>query len=90
MFPQSTTEEAAIDVAAFVFVFFEHFSQFKGRPFHISGESYGGRYLPVFASAIYDLNPRLVKGGYTPINLSSVLIGMFSCQKDKGMMTKIF
>lgn len=88
----STTEEAAIDIAAFVFVFFEHFSQFKGRPFHLSGESYGGRYLPVFASAVYDLNPRLVKSGYTPINLTSVLIGngytepetMFASYYDMG------
>jgi carboxypeptidase C (cathepsin A) len=75
LFSKSTTEDAAIDVAAFVFVFFEHFKQFKGRAFHLSGESYGGRYLPVFASAIYDLNPRLEKAGYTPINLKSVLIG---------------
>jgi carboxypeptidase C (cathepsin A) len=75
LYHQSTSEEAAVDIAAFVFIFFEHFSQFKGRPFHMSGESYGGRYLPLFASAVHDLNPRLVKAGYTPINLTSVLIG---------------
>ena len=39
--PQSTSEEAAKDIAAFVAIFFEHFSQFKGREFHMAGESYG-------------------------------------------------
>ncbi|EJD36520.1 serine carboxypeptidase [Auricularia subglabra TFB-10046 SS5] len=71
----STTEEAAVDVAAFVAVFFETFSKFKGRPFHMSGESYGGRYLPVFASAVYDSNAKAVADGRTPVNLQSVLIG---------------
>ena len=33
--------EAAEDIAAFVAIFFEHFSQFKGRPFHMAGESQG-------------------------------------------------
>ncbi len=28
-------------MAAFVAIFFEHFSKFKGRPFHMAGESYG-------------------------------------------------
>ncbi|KAJ8087081.1 hypothetical protein PM082_005909 [Marasmius tenuissimus] len=38
----STTEEAAKDIAAFIAIFFENFNQFKGRPFHMAGESYGG------------------------------------------------
>ncbi|PPR07804.1 hypothetical protein CVT26_014989 [Gymnopilus dilepis] len=70
-----TTEEAAKDIAAFVSIFFENFNQFKGRPFHMAGESYGGRYLPLFASAVYDQNARLVTAGMTPINLQSVMIG---------------
>lgn len=36
-----TTEEAAVDIAKFVFLFFENFPQFKGRAFHMAGESYG-------------------------------------------------
>ncbi|KAJ7756602.1 Alpha/Beta hydrolase protein [Mycena metata] len=70
-----TTEEDAKDIAAFVFIFFEHFSKFKGRAFHMAGESYGGRYVPVFAAEVYDQNARLAAAGYTPINLSSVMIG---------------
>ncbi|KAG8700553.1 hypothetical protein FRC09_005890 [Ceratobasidium sp. 395] len=71
----STTEEAAKNVQAFVTIFFETFSRFKGREFHMSGESYGGRYLPVFASEIVDQNKRAEAGGFAPINLKSVLIG---------------
>ncbi|KAJ7479618.1 Alpha/Beta hydrolase protein, partial [Mycena latifolia] len=71
----NSTDEAAKDVAAFVAVFFAHFSKFQGRGFHMAGESYGGRYLPVFAAAIYEQNPNLVKAGLPPINLTSVIIG---------------
>ncbi len=41
--PQSSTAEAAKDISAFIVIFFEHFSKFKGRPFHFAGESYGVR-----------------------------------------------
>lgn len=34
-----------------------------------------GRFLPVFASQIYDRNAQLVASGMTPINLASVIIG---------------
>ncbi|EKM77056.1 hypothetical protein AGABI1DRAFT_77834 [Agaricus bisporus var. burnettii JB137-S8] len=70
-----TTEDAAIDVAAFVSIFFDNFSQFKGRSFHMAGESYGGRYLPIFASAVYDQNEVRIGAGLPPINLTSVMIG---------------
>ncbi|KAF9240284.1 Alpha/Beta hydrolase protein [Melanogaster broomeanus] len=72
---KNRNKEAAKDIAAFVAIFFENFSQFKGRPFHMAGESYGGRYLPVFAAEIYDQNAKLVEAGSTPINLQSVMIG---------------
>ncbi|KAF9444794.1 serine carboxypeptidase [Macrolepiota fuliginosa MF-IS2] len=71
----SNSEDAAIDIAAFVAIFFENFSQFKGRAFHMAGESYGGRYLPLFASAVYDQNAVLVEAGLAPINLTSAMIG---------------
>ncbi|KAL4259153.1 Carboxypeptidase [Pleurotus pulmonarius] len=70
-----TTEEAAKNVHAFISIFFETFKQFKGRPLHLSGESYGGRYLPVFASEIHDQNTIAVKEGRPTINLQTVIIG---------------
>lgn len=36
-----TTEDAAKNIHAFISIFFETFSQFSGRPLHLSGESYG-------------------------------------------------
>ncbi|KAI6103294.1 serine carboxypeptidase [Pisolithus croceorrhizus] len=68
----STTEEAAKDIAAFVAVFFQNFPEFQNRGFHMAG----GRYLPVFASEVYDQNARLVEVGITPVNLTSIVIGM--------------
>jgi cathepsin A (carboxypeptidase C) len=71
----SSTEEAAIDIQAFVSIFFQTFKEFNGRDYYMSGESYGGRYLPLFASAILDGNKALVKQGLEPVNLKGVLIG---------------
>ncbi|KAF5347055.1 hypothetical protein D9758_011617 [Tetrapyrgos nigripes] len=71
----STTEEAAQDIAAFIAIFFEHFTKFRGRALHMAGESYGGRYIPLFASAVYDQNAHLKDMGLTPINLKSAMIG---------------
>ncbi|KAJ7701794.1 peptidase S10 serine carboxypeptidase [Mycena rosella] len=70
-----TTEDAAKNVHAFISIFFETFSQFKGRALHLSGESYGGRYLPVFASMIYDQNQLAIAEGRPTLNLQSIIIG---------------
>ncbi|KAF9246868.1 peptidase S10 serine carboxypeptidase [Melanogaster broomeanus] len=70
-----TTEEAARNVHAFMTIFFETFTQFAGKPLHLSGESYAGRYLPVFASEIYDQNLIAKAEGRETINLQSILIG---------------
>ncbi|KAI6128411.1 Alpha/Beta hydrolase protein [Pisolithus croceorrhizus] len=70
-----TTEEAAHNVYAFLTIFFETFKEFSGRPLHLAGESYAGRYLPVFASEIYDGNLIAIAEGRGVINLKSLLIG---------------
>jgi hypothetical protein len=46
-----------------------------------------GRYIPLFASAVYDQNTVLVKKGLTPINLTSVIIGMYSEECTVGLPT---
>ncbi|TFY74541.1 hypothetical protein EWM64_g9472 [Hericium alpestre] len=70
-----TTEDAAQDIVAFVALFFENFPSFKSRSFHMAGESYAGRYVPLFAAAVYDQNTALLEAGLTPINLTSAVIG---------------
>ena len=62
------TYAAAKDVYAFLELFFARFPQFQGREFHIAGESYGGHYVPAFASEILHHPER-------SFNLTSVLIG---------------
>ena len=40
------------------------------------GSTFQGRYLPVFASDIYDNNAKLVEAGMPSINLVSLMMGM--------------
>lgn len=48
-----TTEAAAKNVHAFVSIFFQTFN-LTGRPFHLSGESYGVSYLQGLSSTRAD------------------------------------
>jgi carboxypeptidase C (cathepsin A) len=82
---------ASKDVQQFLSIFFETFDlkgrpfHIAGevRPasgahrfaLKLSWQSYGGRYIPLFAGTIVDENRKAVAGGHTPINLKSVLIG---------------
>ncbi|KAG7441784.1 alpha/beta-hydrolase [Guyanagaster necrorhizus] len=60
----STTEEAGWDIVA----------QFEGRALHMAGESYGGRFLPLFALAIYNNNALLLSRDRPLINPKSLMI----------------
>ena len=64
----SNTVAAGKDVYALLTLFFEQFPEYAEQSFHISGESYAGHYIPVFASEILSHKKR-------NINLQSVLIG---------------
>ncbi|KAI9760458.1 MAG: hypothetical protein M4579_001652 [Chaenotheca gracillima] len=64
----SDTVAAGKDVYALMTLFFKQFPQYAKQSFHIAGESYGGHYLPVFASEILSHKKR-------NINLQSIMIG---------------
>jgi len=64
----SNTVAAGKDVYALLTLFFKQFPEYAKQDFHISGESYAGHYIPVFASEILSHKKR-------NINLQSVLIG---------------
>jgi cathepsin A (carboxypeptidase C) len=64
----SNTVAAGKDVYALLTLFFKQFPQYAKQDFHISGESYAGHYIPVFASEILSHKKR-------NINLKSILIG---------------
>ncbi|BGP23364.1 hypothetical protein JCM10295v2_002260 [Rhodotorula toruloides] len=71
-----STEAAALDVYAFLQIFFETFAdKFGNSEFFIAGESFGGRYIPVFADYILKQNLVAESKGLRHINLVSVMIG---------------
>jgi carboxypeptidase C (cathepsin A) len=62
-----TTEKAAKNVHAFVSIFFETFN-LSGRPFHLSGESYGVRHACFYlVSARLSLECRAVTSRYSRV-----------------------
>lgn len=81
-------------------IFLEQFESLKGRDFHLAGESYGGRYIPVFASEIVYQNKKratIATDSSPPIiNLKSILVGngltdvvsMTSSYYDQACTTK--
>ncbi|KAI5954928.1 hypothetical protein KGF54_001489 [Candida jiufengensis] len=64
----SNSITAGEDFYIFLELFFKKYPQFKNLNFHITGESYAGHYIPVFATEILKHKDR-------SFNLSSVLIG---------------
>lgn len=64
----SDTVAAGKDVYALLTLFFKQFPEYAHQDFHIAGESYGGHYVPVFASEILSHKKR-------NINLKSILVG---------------
>ncbi|KAK9897505.1 peptidase S10, serine carboxypeptidase [Cystobasidium minutum MCA 4210] len=80
-----TTEAAAKDVYALLQIWFSAFERdFGTNAFHIAGESFAGRYIPVFADYIVQKNNERSQrlqlaeeraNKLKHINLSSVLIG---------------
>lgn len=64
----SDTIAAGKDVYALLSLFFHQFPEYAEQDFHIAGESYGGHYVPTFATEILAHKDR-------NINLKSILVG---------------
>jgi cathepsin A (carboxypeptidase C) len=64
----SDTVAASKDIYALLTLFFHQFPEYAEQDFHIAGESYGGHYVPTFASEILKHEKR-------NINLKSILVG---------------
>lgn len=67
------TFAASEDIYAFMRLWYQAFPDSKSLPFSIAGESYGGHYIPIFASHIKEMNA--ISGPDEQIPLESVLIG---------------
>lgn len=71
------TVSAAEDVYAFLELFITKFKKYSKLPFHITGESYAGHYIPAIGNKIFKEN-QLIKDKKTEkvkINLTSLAIG---------------
>ncbi|ONK69543.1 uncharacterized protein A4U43_C05F24080 [Asparagus officinalis] len=68
----SGDKRSADDSYSFILNWLERFPQYKARDFYISGESYGGHYIPELASTILANNQNT---NNTVINLKGVAIG---------------
>jgi len=60
--------QASADIVAFMQGFLLVHPEYKDRPFYLSGESYGGHYVPSFAKALLDAAP-------AGVNLRGFLVG---------------
>lgn len=49
-------EEGASDFLSFLIQFYDTYPEFKTRPLFLSGESYAGKYIPSFGTAILNYN----------------------------------
>ncbi|KAJ3115287.1 hypothetical protein HK100_001411 [Physocladia obscura] len=75
----SNTADAAQDVYNFLQLFLQANTKFASSPFHVTGESYAGHYIPAIASAILagnaDVGAPDSDEGLLEINLASIAIG---------------
>jgi len=67
------TEESALDFVAMVKLLQEAFPLTKNLPLHLTGESYAGRFIPVYAATIIDFNNLVDEESRIP--LASIMIG---------------
>ncbi|KAK7227605.1 hypothetical protein V2G26_015608 [Clonostachys chloroleuca] len=66
---------AAADMQIFLRIFYSAFPHLRSVPFHISGESYGGHYIPTLAAEIVRRNTLPGFDSDFKIPLTSIMIG---------------
>lgn len=76
----STSEEAAIDIYAFLQLFLSKYTQYSALDFHITGESYAGHYIPAAAKVISEGN-----GAIDPDDKDTVKIHLKSLAIGNGL-----
>ncbi|OQU89627.1 hypothetical protein SORBI_3002G229300 [Sorghum bicolor] len=78
-------QRTAEDTYVFLVKWLERFPEYKGRDFYISGESYGGHYVPQLATVIMYMNH--YPGLLTRVNLQGIFFGnplLDDYMNDKG------
>ncbi|CAH7682581.1 carboxypeptidase Y [Phakopsora pachyrhizi] len=72
------SNEAAVDVYAFLQLLYSHFPEYKNLEFTVAGESYAGAYIPNIALRIIKENQALARAPLSkniPVPLKTVMIG---------------
>ncbi len=72
-------QEASRDLLEALKQFFTVFSEYRGNPFFITGQSYGGKFVPSLASTIHRLGTREKTVEKWGINLQGFAIGNGFC-----------
>lgn len=72
-----SSDDAAIDVYAFVQLFTGTFEKYGKVDFHVFGESYAGHYIPAIGRTIHEANKALMRSPrkVRPVRLASLGIG---------------
>ncbi|KAJ3317249.1 hypothetical protein HDV06_001820 [Boothiomyces sp. JEL0866] len=70
----TNSDDAGQDVYAFLQLFVQTYPKYKNLPFHVTGESYAGHYIPAIGKVIIDSNLKLSTGA-VGLNLTSLAIG---------------
>jgi carboxypeptidase C (cathepsin A) len=65
-------DEAAAEFLTFMDNLFVKYPEFVDRPLYMTGESYGGKYLPAFSKKLLEAN---AERGTSAFNLMATLIG---------------
>ncbi len=68
-------QDGADEFVNFMLGIYDIHPEFKTRPFYITGESYAGKYIPIFAETIINYNEQQVASGGFQIPLAGVMIG---------------
>ena len=64
--------EASAEFVTFMQNLYVKYPAFVGKELYITGESYGGKYLPAFSNALLEAN---TSAGNTNFNLMATLVG---------------
>ncbi|ETS76439.1 hypothetical protein PFICI_11826 [Pestalotiopsis fici W106-1] len=73
-FYPNRTEESTLHLLSFLNLFYEAFPKLQLQDLHISGESYAGRFIPLFGAEILKFNEWVPDDGHR-IPLRSLMIG---------------
>jgi pimeloyl-ACP methyl ester carboxylesterase len=68
-------DDVTADLYFFLQQWYKQYSQYSSRPFFITGESYGGHYIPAFASRILDENANASSNHNLVVPLSGIAVG---------------